>query len=125
MYGHYRTHGPGSAWNLPKRWRTPPDGFDRSTPVNMVATNDITGGNSGSPVVNRDLELVGLAFDGNIESLAGDYIYLPGRMRTVAVDVRGMLEALGEIYDADRLVQEVLGGAFVETEADASDASPR
>mgnify|MGYP006270729639 FL=1 len=123
MYGHFATHGPDSEWHLPKRWQAPPEAFDRSTPVNMVATNDITGGNSGSPVLNRDLELVGLAFDGNIESLAGDYIYLPGRMRTVAVDVRGMLEALDEIYDADRLVQEVLGGPFVRTEAAASESS--
>jgi len=73
-----------------------------------VSTNDITGGNSGSPVLNRDLQVVGLAFDGNIESLAGDFIYLPGRMRTVSVDVRGMTEALSEIYEADRLLRELV-----------------
>jgi hypothetical protein len=63
-----------------------------------------------------------LIFDGNIESLAGDFIFMPERMRAVSVDVRGMLEALDEIYDADRLAQEVTGGAFVETEAAATDA---
>ena len=123
LYGHYHSYGTGSEWTLPKRWQTPPEEFHRATPVNMVSTNDITGGNSGSPVLNEDLELVGLAFDGNIESLAGDYIYLPGRMRTVSVDVRGMLEALDDIYDADRLVQEVIGGSFVERESAASESA--
>ena len=119
MYEHYTVHGEGTEWDLPDRWVNPPASFDRSTPFNMVSTNDITGGNSGSPVLNAQLEVVGLAFDGNIESLAGDYIFLPGRMRTVSVDVRGMLEALDEIYGADRLVQEVTGGAFVESDAQA------
>jgi hypothetical protein len=90
--------------------------------VNLVSTNDITGGNSGSPLLSKDLKLIGLIFDGNIESLAGDFIFMPEQMRAVSVDVRGMLEALEEIYDADRLAQEVTGGAFVETEAAATDA---
>ena len=123
LYGHYHSYGDESEWALPRRWQTPPEAFHRAASLNMVSTNDITGGNSGSPVLNKDLEVVGLAFDGNIESLASDYIYLPGRMRTVSVDVRGMLEALDDLYDADRLVQEVIGGAFVETEASASDAA--
>ena len=66
--------------------------------------------------------MVGLAFDGNIESLAGDFIFLPDRMRTVSVDVRGMIEALDEIYDADRLVQEATGRGFVESETNAQEA---
>jgi len=126
LYEHYANHGPGSEWDLPDRWLNPLEGFERATPVNLVSTNDITGGNSGSPLLNADLELVGLIFDGNIESLAGDYIYMPDQgMRTVSVDVRGMLEALDEVYDADRLVLEVTGGPFVESEsaADATAAS--
>jgi hypothetical protein len=122
MYSHHHAFGDGSEWDLPERWESPPSSFDRSTPVNLVSTNDITGGNSGSPLLSKDLKLIGLIFDGNIESLAGDFIFMPEQMRAVSVDVRGMLEALEEIYDADRLAQEVTGGAFVETEAAATDA---
>ena len=81
-----------------------------STPLNFVSTADIIGGNSGSPVVNRDLEIVGLVFDGNIQSLPGDYIYMPELNRSVAVDARGILEALADIYDAGRIVQELTTG---------------
>jgi hypothetical protein len=79
----------------------------------------VIGGNSGSPVINAELEVVGLVFDGNIESLPGDYIYDTKVNRTVAVDVRGILEALDEIYDADRIVLELTTGQLVETEAEA------
>jgi hypothetical protein len=106
LYDHYHAYGPGSDWDLPARWLSPPQTFDLATPLNFVSTADIIGGNSGSPVINTDLEIVGLAFDGNIESLPGDYIYDPKVNRTVAVDVRGILEALDEIYDADRIVLE-------------------
>lgn len=123
LLGHYYSYGAGTEWDLPEQWLNLPGSFERSTPLNLVSTNDITGGNSGSPLLNKDLELVGLVFDGNIESLAGDFIYMPDRgMRTVAVDVRGMLEALDEVYGADRLVMEVTGGSFVETE-EAADAA--
>jgi len=87
--------------------------------MNFVSTADIIGGNSGSPVLDRDLEVVGVVFDGNIESLPGDYIYLPEFNRTVAVDIRAILEALDEIYDMDRLVAELTTGRLVATEAEA------
>jgi len=119
LYDAYHAHGAGTEWELPARWLTPPETFDRATPINFVSTADITGGNSGSPVLNRDLEVVGIAFDGNIESLSGDYIYLPERNRCIAVDARGILEALDEIYDADRLVLELTAGQFVSTEEEA------
>ncbi|PEN15188.1 peptidase S46 [Longibacter salinarum] len=120
LFEHFHAHGTDSEWDLPERWQSPPATFDMTTPMNMVSTNDITGGNSGSPVLNKQLKVVGLAFDGNIESLSGDFIFLPERgTRTVSVDVRGMLEALDEIYDADRLVHEVTGRGFVKTEAAA------
>ena len=112
-YGLYDRHysNPGAdEWALPARWAAPPAGFDLSTPLNFVSTADIIGGNSGSPVVNRDLEVVGLVFDGNIDSLPGDYIYIPDLNRSVAVDARGILEALEDIYGADRIVRELTGG---------------
>jgi hypothetical protein len=119
LYDHYYSYGSGSDWDLPARWNTPPERFDLSTPINFVSTADIIGGNSGSPVINRNHQVVGLIFDGNIESLPGDYIYLPERNRAVAVDARGILEALDEVFDADRLVLEITTGAFTRTEAEA------
>jgi hypothetical protein len=110
-----------SPWWLPERWQTPPEGLDLTTPVNFVSTADIIGGNSGSPVLNAELEIVGVVFDGNIESLPGDYIYLPDLNRSVTVDSRGILEALDVVYDLDRLVREVTEGTLFETEA-AADA---
>jgi hypothetical protein len=110
MYDRHRSFGPETDWDLPHRWKSPPEGFDLSTPLNFVSTADIIGGNSGSPVIDRDLRVVGLIFDGNIESLSGDYIYQPETNRAVAVDVRGILEALRVIYEAHRLVDELLAG---------------
>ena len=114
LYGQARAHATapgdrGAPWALPLRWRTAPAALDRTTPLNLVATTDIASGSSGSPLLNRNLEVVGLAFDGNIEALAGDFIFLPQRMRTVAVDVRGMRAALDVVYHADRLVRELDG----------------
>ncbi|MGI9625466.1 MAG: S46 family peptidase, partial [Longimicrobiales bacterium] len=124
FYGLYDRHfsNPGDEeWALPDRWTnsSTSSALDLSTPMNFASTADIIGGNSGSPVVNRDLEVVGLVFDGNIESLPGDYIYLPELNRAVAVDARGILEALDEIYDADRIVLELTTGTLAPTEAEA------
>jgi Peptidase S46 len=83
--------------------------LDLSTPFNFVTTNDIIGGNSGSPVVNSAGEIVGLVFDGNIESLVGDYVYDIETNRTVAVHTAAMTEALRKLYGAQRLLDEMLG----------------
>ncbi len=117
-YGH-----PGSVdWQLPERWRTPPPDLDLSTPLNFVSTADTYGGNSGSPAVTKDLALVGLNFDRNIQGLSRDYIYLPERGRNIMVDARAVHAALDHAYDADRIVQELLTGRLFATEADADRA---
>ncbi len=81
------------------------------TRFNFVATTDITGGNSGSPLIDRDGRLVGLAFDGNIHSIAGAFWFDERTNRTVAVHPAIMLEALDKVYKADHLVAEVTGTA--------------
>jgi len=110
LYDRFHSFGTGTDWDLPERWRTPPAALDLSAPLNFVSTADIIGGNSGSPVVNSDLELVGVVFDGNIESLPGDYIYLPETNRAVTVDAGGIMEALEHVYRAERLVAELRSG---------------
>ena len=92
---------------LPDTWQAAREDLDPDTPFNFVATTDITGGNSGSPIVAADGNLVGLAFDGNIHSIAGDYWFDPATNRTVGVDTAIMLEALKTVYGADHLVKEL------------------
>ncbi len=94
---------------LPKRWLEGRDKLDLSTPLDFVTNNDIIGGNSGSPVINRAGDIVGLIFDGNIESLVGDFVYDSTTNRAVAVHTAGMTEALRKLYDAPALVKELLG----------------
>lgn len=114
MYNRYYSFKGYIDWDLPERWKNPPTEFDLSTPINFVSTADIIGGNSGSPLVNKNLEVVGLAFDGNIESLPGNFIFDDTKNRTVAVHTAGITEALEDIYKATRLVNELLNGKIVE-----------
>ena len=119
LYDRHYSHAGREEWALPEAWiRAEPD-LDLTTRINFASTADIIGGNSGSPVLDAELEVVGVVFDGNAESLPGDYIYLPERNRSVAVDARAILEALDVVYDMDRLVLELTTGELVETEAAA------
>ena len=110
MYDRYYSFNKKFPWDLPERWVNPPLDFDLSVPFNFSATNDIIGGNSGSPVINIKGELVGLAFDGNMESLPGDFIYVPKTNRMVCVHTKGITESLSKIYKAGRLAKEIIEG---------------
>ncbi len=110
-FQHAKDHGNTPPYELPPSWIKARDGgkLRLDTPLNFISTADIIGGNSGSPVVNRDNQVVGLIFDGNIQSLVLDFGYDDRQARAVSVDSRGMLESLRSIYHADRLVQELTG----------------
>jgi len=94
-------------YNLPPRWLEKKSSMDLKTPFNFVSTNDIIGGNSGSPTINQNGELVGLIFDGNIQSLVGDFIYDETVNRAISVDSRGMLEVLKKVFGANDIVAEL------------------
>jgi hypothetical protein len=97
-------------YNLPPRWLEKKSAVDLKTPFNFVSTNDIIGGNSGSPTINKNGELVGLIFDGNIQSLVGDFMYDESVNRAISVDSRGMLEVLRKIFDAKEIADELTKG---------------
>lgn len=114
MYDRYYGSDKTYPWNLPARWAEPPADFDLSTPYNFISTNDIVGGNSGSAVINKDAEVVGLAFDGNVNSIVGNFIYLPEDNRMVSVASQAILESLDKVYKADRIVTELKTGKIVK-----------
>jgi V8-like Glu-specific endopeptidase len=94
-------------FKLPDTWIKAKDKLTAATPFNMCTTNDIIGGNSGSPTINKDGEIVGLVFDGNIQSLGGDYGFDETVNRTVAVESTALIEALDKVYGAQRIVTEL------------------
>ncbi|MEF8940389.1 MAG: S46 family peptidase [Salinivenus sp.] len=107
LYGALHAGTDGSP-AVPDRWATPPRALDRSTPLTTVSSTDLVGAHGG-PLLNASLQLVGIQTDGNVQSAGGAYLFLPDRMRTVSVDVRGLLEGLTSVYEADALVEELTG----------------
>ena len=106
-FDHAARHGNVAPWALPKTWHQRRSAIDSATPFNFVSTCDIIGGNSGSPVVNRAGEFVGIIFDGNIQSLVGDFIFDETQNRAVSVHSSAILEAMKKIYGADSLADEL------------------
>jgi hypothetical protein len=96
-------------FDLPERWLEKQRDLDLATPLDFVSTLDIIGGSSGSPVVDRNGELVGLIFDGNLEGLGGRYAYTDRKARAIAVDGRAIVEALTKVYGAAPLAAELSG----------------
>jgi hypothetical protein len=109
LYDRAASFSDKSPWDLTPKEEAARDKLDLATPMDFVCTADIIGGNSGSPVVNRDGDLVGLIFDGNIESLAGDFVYDGSKNRAVAVHSAGMIEAMRKIYGVGALADELEG----------------
>lgn len=108
-YEHAAEHGSQLPYKLPDSWIDAKSKLDLKTPLNFVSTADIIGGNSGSPTVNTKGEVVGIIFDGNIESLPWNFAYSDVQGRAVSVDARGIQEALRKVYGANALANELLG----------------
>ena len=106
-FAHEQAHAGQEHYRLPPSWNAAKERLDLATPFNFVSTADIIGGNSGSPVVNKDLELVGLIFDGNIQSLTADYVYSDAQSRAVSVHSSAIREALRQVYGAQELVEQL------------------
>jgi len=121
-FEHADEHGNKPPYNLSDSWMKMKSKLNLSTPLNYVSTADIIGGNSGSPTVNKSGEVVGIIFDGNIQSLVWNFFFDDRQGRAVHVDSRGIIEALRKIYDAGALADELTGasGAAAPTKAKAA-----
>ena len=106
-FEHEKKHEGQTDYKLPESWKKAESKLSKTTPFNFVSTADIIGGNSGSPVVNKAGELVGLIFDGNIQSLSGNYVYTDKQARSVSVHSSAIREALQVVYEADNIVKEL------------------
>ncbi len=109
LYGRSAEHQDKSPFDLPARWVAAKGKLDLKTPFNFVSTADIIGGNSGSPLVNKAGEFVGIIFDGNLQSLPLDYAYSDKQARAVSVDSRAIIEAIQKVYEAGPLAAELTG----------------
>jgi Peptidase S46 len=109
-FQHAAANGNRGDFQLPQSWEDAKSQLDLKTPLNFVHTSDIIGGNSGSPTVDRKGEVVGIVFDGNLESLSGDFAYDGRQARAISVDSRAILEALRKFYRAGPLADELVNG---------------
>jgi hypothetical protein len=108
LYQRSAEHDNKPPFDLPQRWINKKSNLNLATKFNFVSDADIIGGNSGSPVVNKANEFVGIIFDGNIQSLVLDCIYTDTQARAVSVDSAAIIEALRNVYDAQPLVDELV-----------------
>jgi peptidase S46-like protein len=120
-FQHAADHGNKDPYKLADSWTNAKSKIKLDTPLNAVETADIIGGNSGSPVINRAGELVGIIFDGNIQSLPWNFVYDDSIGRSIQVDSRGILEALRDIYGAKSLADELTGKAAGSQESKGSE----
>jgi hypothetical protein len=109
LYQRAAEHDNRPPFDLPKRWLDKKSDLNLATKFDFVSDADIIGGNSGSPVVNKANEFVGIIFDGNIQSLVLDCIYIDTQARAVSVDSAAIIEALRKVYDAGALADELEG----------------
>jgi hypothetical protein len=109
-FEHAAANGNKGDFELPESWEAAKSKLNLKTPLNFVHTSDIIGGNSGSPTVDRKGEVVGIIFDGNIQSLSWDFAYDDRQGRAISVDSRSILEAIRKIYHADALADELVNG---------------
>ncbi|MGI9105977.1 MAG: S46 family peptidase [Pyrinomonadaceae bacterium] len=107
LYERVTLKGNKFPYVLPPRWVEKKAAVDPKTPFNFTTTNDIIGGNSGSPAINKQGELIGLVFDGNRQSIIGNFYYDEAVNRTISVDSRGMLEILRKVFDAKEIADEL------------------
>ncbi|HWF18446.1 MAG TPA: S46 family peptidase, partial [Verrucomicrobiae bacterium] len=110
LYEHAKEMKNRPPFDLPEIWVKRKSRLNLDTPFNFVSTDDIIGGNSGSPVVNRAGEFVGIIFDGNLQSLPWDYAYTDKQSRVTSVDSASIVEALDRVYDAKDIAAELVSG---------------
>ncbi len=106
MYDRYYSFNKEFPWSLPERWENPSEDFDLSTKFNFITTNDLTGGSSGSAIINKNAEVVGISFDGNIQGLPGNFIFRTEENRAVGVHSSGMMEVLEKIYNINMMTSK-------------------